>query len=56
MQLWLTAYINIGAGALFFLAGAFYSIAMVHPWLVPGAPTAMQPMLACCISHGALMA
>ena len=42
MQVWLTAYTNMGAGILFFLAGAFYAMDAVSIWLLPGAVEAVE--------------
>ena len=36
MQLWLIDYFYLIAGILFLLAGAFYCMHEVSPWLLPG--------------------
>lgn len=46
LQVWLTAYTNMGAGILFFLAGVFYAMDAVSIWVIPGAAdTAVAQML-----------
>ena len=35
MQSGVTVYPRIAGGILFMFAGAFYSMAFIHPWLLP---------------------
>ena len=37
LQLWLVDYFYLIAGILFALAGAFYCMHEISPWLIPGA-------------------
>ena len=37
LQLWLIDYFYLIAGILFALAGAFYCMHEISPWLIPGA-------------------
>ena len=36
LQLWLIDYFYLIAGILFLLAGAFYCMHEISPWLLPG--------------------
>ncbi len=35
MQTWLVNYIRLVGGILFFIGGCFFSMAAIHPWLLP---------------------
>ena len=43
MQTWLASYTLLIGGILFMIGGGLNSMAIVHPWLLPGAPSAAYP-------------